>query len=147
MIEALSSSHNRTVTALLLVIAGALAAAAALVGISDNLPGILLLYAAAFALVLAFVHPWRASRKFRYLFYASALGFVVFAVAHNVLEVVAGRMGGPGLVVAALQGIQVAAFLIALLICPAAFIIGLAGGVVMWIRGRRRSLPSQSPGR
>jgi hypothetical protein len=137
VIEALSSPRGRRVTVLLLVIAGVLAAAAAIVGISDNPPGIFLLYAGAFALVLAFVHPWRTSRQFRYLLYASVLGFVVFAVVHNVFEVVAGRMGGPGFVVAILQGTQVAAFLIALLICPPAFIIGVVGEVVLWIRNRR----------
>jgi len=136
MIEALSTHHNRVVTVVFLAIAAVLAAAAGIVGISDNPPGILMLYAGAFALVLAFVHPWRTSRQFRYLLYASVLGLVVFAVVHNVFEVVAGRMGGPGFVVAVLQGIQVAAFLIAILICPPAIIIGVVGEVVMDIRNR-----------
>ena len=136
MIEALSTHHNRVVTVVFMAIAAVLAAAAGIVGISDNPPGILMLYAGAFALVLAFVHPWRTSRQFRYLLYASVLGLVVFAVVHNVFEVVAGRMGGPGFVVAVLQGIQVAAFLIAILICPPAFIIGVVGEVVMDIRNR-----------
>ena len=137
MIEALSTHHNRVVTVVFMAIAAVLAAAAGIVGISDNPPGILMLYAGAFALVLAFVHPWRTSRQFRYLLYASVLGLVVFAVVHNVFEVVAGRMGGPGFVVAVLQGIQVAAFLIAILICPPALVIGAVGGVAMAIRNRR----------
>jgi hypothetical protein len=140
VIEALSTHRNRVVTAVFLAIAAACAAAAGLVGISDNPPGILLAYGAAAALVLAVVHPWRSSRQYRYLLYASVLGFVVFAALHNVFEVVAGRLGGPGVVVAVLQGIQVAAFLIAVLICPPAVIIGAAGAVVMWIRNRRRAV-------
>jgi len=133
--EALTS-RARALTIVLLVIAGVLAGGAALAGISDNPPGILMLYAGAFALVLGFVHPWRTSRQFRYLLYASVLGFAVFAVVHNVFEVVAGRMGGPGFVVAVLQGIQVAAFLIAVVICPPALFIGAVGAVVMAIRTR-----------
>jgi len=43
--------------------------------------------------------------------------------------------------VAVLQGIQVAAFLIAVLVCPPAVIIGAVGAVVMWIRNRRRPVP------
>ena len=139
MIEALSTPRNRKVTVVFLAIAAALAAAAGLVGISDNPPGILLAYGAAAALVLAFVHPWRTSRQFRYLLYGSFLGFLVFAVAHNLFEVVAGKMGGPGFVVAVLQGIQVAAFLIAVLVCPPALVIGAVGAVVMAIRNRRRA--------
>lgn len=137
--EALSTPHNRRRTAVCLGIAGLLAIAAGLVGISDNPPGILLAYGTAAALVLAFVHPWRTSRQFRFLLYASALGFAVFAVVHNVFEVVAGRLGGPGFVVAVLQGIQVAAFLIAVLVCPPALVIGAVGAVVMAIRNRRRA--------
>jgi hypothetical protein len=138
MIEALSTPRSRRVTVLLLVIAGVLAAAAAIVGISDNPPGILLAYGAAAALVLAFVHPWRTSRRFRYFFYISFVGFAVLVVVHNVFEVVAGRIDGPGFVVAVLQGIQVAAFLIAVLICPPALVIGAVGAIVMAIRNRRR---------
>lgn len=139
MIEALSTPRNRKVTVVFLAIAAALAAAAGLVGISDNPPGILLAYGAAAALVLAFVHPWRTSRQFRYLLYGSFLGFLVFAVAHNLFEVVAGKMGGPGFVVAVLQGIQVAAFLIAVLICPPALLIGAVGAVLIAIRNRRQA--------
>jgi len=61
---------------------------------------------------------------------------VVFAVLHNVFEVVAGRMDGPGFVVAVLQWIGVAAFLIAVLVCPPAIIIAVVGEVVMDIRNR-----------
>jgi len=138
LIEALSTPRRRKTTVAFLVIAGILAAAAGIVGISDNPPGILLAFGAAAALVLAFVHPWRTSRQFRYFFYISFVGFALLVVVHNVFEVVAGRMGGPGFVVAVLQGIQVAAFLIAVLICPPALVIGAVGAVVMWIRSRRR---------
>ena len=139
MIEALSTHRNRVVSVVCVAIAGVLAAAAGFVGISDNPPGILLAYGAAAALVLAVVHPWRSSRQYRYLLYASVLGFVTFAVLHNVFEVVAGRMSGPAFVVAVLQGIQVAAFLIAVLVCPPALILGAVGAVAMWVRNRRRA--------
>lgn len=65
MIEALSTHRNRVVTVVFLAIAAALAAAGGLVGIGDNPPGILLAYGAAAVLVMAVVHPWRTSKKFR----------------------------------------------------------------------------------
>ena len=141
MIEALSTHRNRVLTVVVLAIAAAFAAAAGLVVINDNPPGILLAYGAAAVLILAVVHPWRTSKKFRYLLYGSFVGFFVFAFVHNVFEVVAERMGGPGFLYAVLQGIQVAAFLIAVLVCPPALVIAAVGAVVMAIRNRRRPVP------
>src|SRR5512143_2514822 len=96
MIEALSTPRNRIRTLILLVVCGLSAIAAAIIGIDDNLPGILLAFLAAAALILAFVHPWRTSRQFRRLLYASALGFVVSSVLHNVFEGIASNSGGLG---------------------------------------------------
>jgi len=47
-------------------------------------------------------------------------------------------IGGPAFLVAVLQGIQVAAFLIAVLICPPALGFGTVGAVLMAIRNRHR---------
>ena len=67
MINAFSTLGNRGKTFVLLVICGLLAIAATIVGINDNLPGILLAFLAAVAFVLAFAHPWRSARKFIFL--------------------------------------------------------------------------------
>ena len=65
MFEAFATRHNRNRTAVWIAVCCILSAAAAIEGISDNLPGILLAFGAAIALVLAFVHPWRSATKFR----------------------------------------------------------------------------------
>jgi hypothetical protein len=109
--------QGRRLTLLLLVICGALAAAAGVVGIDDNLPGQSLAWLSAIALVLAFVHPWRTARRFLLLIGASALGFVVFAVLSASMEN-AGVFGG---------GVF---FLLALFLCPAALLVGIIGAVV-----------------
>ena len=109
--------QSRRLTLLLLVISGALAAAAGVVGIDDNLPGQSLAWLSATALVLAFVHPWRTSRRFLLLIGASALGFVVFAVLSAAME--NAGVGGGGVF-----------FLLALFLCPAAFLVGITGAVV-----------------
>ena len=57
MFEAFAARHNRNRTAVWIAVCCILSAAAAIEGISDNLPGILLAFGAAIALVLAFVHP------------------------------------------------------------------------------------------
>ena len=141
MIDILSTPHNRIRTLILLVICGLSAIAASVVGIDDNPPGILLAFLAATAFVLAFVHPWKTSRQFRRLLYASALGFVVFGLLHIVCEAIASNGGGSGLVQDLLNGVGAVLFLIAVLICPPGMLVGAVGAVVMSIKNRRRSTP------
>ncbi len=138
MIAAFSTPHNRIRTFILLVICGYSAIAAATVSIDDNPPGILLAFLAATAFVLAFVHPWRTARQFRLLLYASVLGFALFAIVNNVFAAVAHNSATAGALQTLLQGLAVAAFFLATLICPAAFIVGAIGSVAMFIRSRRR---------
>ena len=65
---------------------GCLALVGALVvGIDDNPPGIALIFGAMICLIASAVWTWRRPRSFLLLFAGSVLGFVVFAVLHNVL--------------------------------------------------------------
>jgi hypothetical protein len=132
MTEALSKSQWKW-TLFLLVVCGALAAAAGLAGIDDELPGQSLAWLSAIALVLAFVHPWRTSRRSLLLIGASALGFVVFAVLSAVMEN-AGVVG---------EGVF---FLIALFLCPAGALVGIVGAVAAFVTSRRvHDLPPAKP--
>jgi hypothetical protein len=139
MLQALATPQDRSRTLILLAIAGATAIAATLVGISDNPPGILLALAAAVALVLAFVHPWRTSTQFRRLLVTSALGFLLFAVLHNVFEALAGMWEHIAVLNGLLDGLAAAAFLLATLVCPAAFLASVAALVIGLTLNRRRS--------
>ena len=136
MFEAFSTPPSRRRTLLLLAVCGVLAAAAGAVGIDDNLPGVSLAYLSATALVLAFVHPWRTSRQFRRLVYASGLGFVAFAVLSNVLEGVAWKVGGQSPFEGLLNGAGAVFFVIATLLCPPGFVVGVIGAVVTSRRER-----------
>jgi hypothetical protein len=132
IIQAFSKSQWKW-TLLLFVVCGALAAAAGVVGIDDNLPGQSLAWLSAIALVLAFVHPWRTSRRFLLLIGASALGIVVFAVLSAVMEN-AGVVGG---------GVF---FLIALFLCPAGVLVGIVGAVATFVASRpAHHLPTAKP--
>ena len=143
MLKALSTPRNRTITYILLAVCCVFGGAAGVVGISDNLPGIILTFGAAVVLVLTFVHPWRTAKQFRRLLYASLIGFVVFTILHNVFEALSGKLAG-GAFQSVLQGIDVASFLIAILICPPALAIGIIGTIVMSIRDSRRSTPGSN---
>jgi len=89
MVSAFSPPQNRKKTLILLAMCGLLAIAAVVVGIDDNLPGILLAFLAATAFVLAFAHPWRTARKFMFLLLASILSFVLFIILNIILDTVA----------------------------------------------------------
>jgi hypothetical protein len=139
MLQALATPQDRTRTLILLAIAGATAIAAILAGISDNPPGILLALASSAVFVLAFVHPWRTPRQFGRLLLASVLGFLLFTVLHNVFDALAGMADQIAVLHGLLDGLGGAAFLIATLVCPAAFLVSVVALVIALILSRRRS--------
>ena len=137
MFKSLISPRNMIVSFILLVACCILGFAASAVGIDDNPPGLALAFLSAIALVLAFVHPLRTSKQFRYLIYASGIGLILFGVIHNVFEGVASNGGEPSLVHGLLSGAGVASFFIAILVCPAGLLIGAVGAAIMSGRERR----------
>ena len=117
--------------------AGAVLIGAALaVGIDDNLPGVALLYLGAAAVVLAFTHSLRTTRQFRRLALSAVATFAVSAVLHNVLEFGAQMLGVETVVGRALDVVQTAFFLAAVLLCPIALIVAAIGWVAAWRRER-----------
>jgi hypothetical protein len=126
MFEAFSKVQRRR-TLLLLVVCGALAAAAGVVGIDDNSVGGSLAWLSAVALVLAFAHPWRTSRRFLLLSGASVLAFVAIVVGGGLLDNAGVGMGAVGS----------AAFYIAIFLCPAGLVVGIIGAVVTLVTSRR----------
>jgi len=141
MIPALSTPQNRKRSLLLLAGSAVLALGAVAVGVNDNLPGLLLGFLAAVALVLAVVHPWRTEEQYRYLLWGSLAGSIVLAFLHNGFEALAHSAAGSGVVHGTLTAVAVASFLIAVLVGPPAFVVGLCGAVVMSIRNRRHPTP------
>jgi hypothetical protein len=131
MLQALATTQDRLRTLILLGISGAAAVAAFLVGIDDNLPGILLALAAAVTLVLAFVHPWRSTREFRRLFLASVLGFLLLAVLHNIFDAFAGTAEHVAVLHDLLEVLGGLAFIVATLLCPAALLVSIVALVVL----------------
>jgi len=133
MTSAFLPPHNRKMTLILLAMCGLLVIAAVVVGIDDNLPGILLAFLAATAFVLAFVHPWRTARKFMFLLLASILGLVLFIILNIILDTVAQNPANTGTLQDLLQSPVIDAFIIIIaMILSAAFIVGAVGSVAMF---------------
>lgn len=130
--------HRLGVRAGLVAIGCVALAGGLIVGISDNLPGIALVYGALICLVLAVVYRWRRPKSFLLLFALSALGFIVFAILHNVFYAI-GESVDIVWVKALLEGLHVGAFLIAILLCPAVILVGFVGWIAALIRTRQEA--------
>jgi uncharacterized membrane protein (UPF0136 family) len=140
MIDAFSTPSNRNKALILLAICGLLAIAAVVVGIEDNLPGILLAFLAAIAFVLAFVHAWRTARKFMFLLLASVLGLVLFVILNIILDSAAQNPATSDALQNLIQSPAINALIVTIaMIIPAAFIVGAIGSVAMFIRSRRQA--------
>lgn len=135
MLKAFSTPGDRRRTLALLATCAALALAAAFLGVDDNPPGLWLAFLSAAMLATAFAHSWRSPASFRRLMYASGLGFLVSVVLHNVFAAAASVPDLPGFAQGVLMGAGVVFFFTAILLCPAAFVVGAVGAVVM---ARRR---------
>ena len=125
-----STKSSRRVTLLWVVICCGSLIAAFIVGISGNLPGLLLCYLAAISIILAFVHSWRRVKYFFILLSASLVGFFVFVVLHNVFYGLGQMAADTNILAQLLDFFHAIFFIIATLVCPAGFLIGVVGSVV-----------------
>lgn len=105
-----------------------------MVGIDDNPPGLALLSLGFASFILIFVHRWRSVKQFGLLLLASAVGFPVAVVLHNVLDVLAGKAGGIAVVEPVLSALAVVFFFVAVFLCPVGSLIGIVGCLVMFVR-------------
>ena len=129
---------NRRLTIGLFVLCGGLAIAAAVVGVADNLPGILLALLAGMAAVAAFVHPWRTADQFWHLAFYSVLGLLLFGGLHIVSEALVPHRTA-ALSKYVLEPLATGAFFVAILVCPAAFLVGIIGALIAFIGSRRHA--------
>ena len=140
MTIAFSTRHNRKMTVILLAVCGLLAIAAVVVGIDENLPGILLAFLAATAFVLAFVHPWRTTRQFMFLLLASVLGFILFIILSMISDSIVQNPASSDTLQKLIESpVNEALSIIFAMLCSAAFLVGVVGAVIMFICNRRQS--------
>ncbi|MFC1676361.1 hypothetical protein ACFL3G_04785 [Planctomycetota bacterium] len=108
-------------------------AGAIIIGIDGNLPGLVLFYGSAVSFILAIVHTWRKVKYFLILMAASLIGFFVFVVLHNVFYGL-GQLAAEIIVLnRLLDFLHAVFFIIATLVCPAGFLIGVVGSIATFI--------------
>ena len=82
-------------------------------------------YIAAALVVACFVHRWRSVKKFLVLAGGSVVGFVVGAVLHNVFYGLGELTADVAVVHYGCEFVHVAFFIVAVLFCPAGFLVGV----------------------
>jgi len=116
----------------------ALVISAIVVGVSDNIPGIILCYLATVVLVMAPIRTWRRTKKFLILLGASVIGFFVFVFLHNAFYALTILTSHIAALSHLMEAFHVAFFLIAVFLCPATFLVGAVGSIVFAIRRWRK---------
>jgi len=125
-----STKSSRMATLLWVVMCCGSLAAAFIVGISNNRLGLALCYVAASSIILAFVHRWRKVWKFLILLGASVIGFPLFVILHNLFYGLGELAAGIIVLSHLLEFLHATFFLIAVLVCPAGFLISAVGIIV-----------------
>jgi len=136
----------RRLTLALLAVGCAFLAAGLVIGIGDNPPGLVLVYLAVSAWIVAFAHRWRRVKSFLILLTASLVGFPLSVVLHNVFYALAEVASDVVGLSQALGFLEVVFFLVALLVCPPGVLIGAVGSAVLALsRFRRERVSDELP--
>lgn len=133
----IGDKNKHKITLILLLIGCILIVLSLIIGISDNFPGILLCYLGITSLMLAFTHHWREIKKFIILLLWSIIGFPVSVVLHNLLYALGKILAENVILNQMFEILHVLFFLIAILICPPAMLIGAVGSLVTYIRKKK----------
>jgi len=129
--------RNQKTTLTLAAVFCALVLAAILIGVSDNIPGIVLCYLAATIPVIALTLAWRELKKFLILLGVSIAGFFIFVLLHNGFYAL-GTITSHIVVLSHLIGaLSVVSFCIAVFLCPPAFLVGAVGSIALAIKRRK----------
>ena len=116
----------------------ALVISAIVVGVSDNIPGIVLCYLATVVLAVASTRTWRKTKRFLILVVASVIGFFVFVFLHNAFYALTILTKHIAALSHLMEAFHVVFFIIAVFLCPATFLVGAAGSIVCAIIERRK---------
>ena len=103
--------------------------AAALIGISDNLPGIILIYLSLTCLVVAWVWSWHSPRDFWILLGLALLSFPVGVFLHNMLYALGTVISNIPILAGLIEFLEVIFFLIAVIVAGPVGMVALAGGI------------------
>ena len=116
----------------------ALVISALVIGVSDNIPGIVLCYLATVTLVVAPTRTWRKAKRFLILLGSSVVGFFVFVFLHNAFYALTILTNHVAVLSHLMEAFHVMFFIIAVFLCPATLLVGAVGSIVCTIMGWKK---------
>lgn len=136
MSSQVAASRNVRVTVFFVAAAVLLGTAAAIIGLGPNSAAIPLWMGASACAVLAVAHPWRQPRRWLMLGIGSLLVGLLAAIVHNFAEGGATYLPEASFLAGLLRVVGVTLFLAAILVAPAAIVVGFVGSIVAALRLR-----------
>lgn len=123
----------------ILLVAGLLSGVgSAILGVSDNPPGIALLYICLACLAGAWVWNWPSAQEFWQLLIASLAAFPVAGILHNLLYALGTVVQGIPVIYELVGFLGVFFFLVAVMAAPPAAVVALLGGISVSWQGMSR---------
>ena len=132
----LFNPQNRNITLGLLLTGAVFVMVATSIGISDNAPGIILLFIGLVLLMLALVHFWRKERSYLILLVVCFAGGILFAILHNLLDALATKVADITFLAWLAEVSSAASFIIAVMICPVGVLLGFFGAILTYFLKR-----------
>jgi len=112
---------------ILIALAIGMGITAALIGISDNLPGIILIYLSLTCLAVSWVWSWHSPREFWILLGLALLSFPVGVFLHNMLYALGTVVNNIPILAGLIEFLEVIFFLFAVIVAGLVGIVALAG--------------------
>ncbi|NKQ35743.1 MAG: hypothetical protein HF973_09030 [Chloroflexi bacterium] len=125
----------------LIVLAALALGTALLMGVSDNVPGLILVYLACGLLIVAFVCTWREPQPFLKMLIVSLISVPVFVVLHNLAYAVTQSTLDTPLISGFFEFLGAICFIIAMVIAPTAVVISAIGSIITALHNRGRHQP------
>ncbi len=135
-ISFLKDQVKRPLTTPLLIAAGISLLIALILGISANPPGVAFMYLSATLLCASLVHHWQKPRHYGTLFAVAVISFPVLALIHNIFELLNGKIGSIIFINQMFDGISVIGFIGAVVLSPAAALVGMFMGLYYLLKDR-----------
>ncbi len=136
IIEILKTQINRPRTLPLLGSGLTLIVLALIIGINDNPPGVGLAYLGLILVAFSCTHHWREASRFGTLFAVAVISFPVLVLLHNIFETINENVGPIIVITQLFQGISVISFVGAVMVVPAAGMVGLLAGLFYLIKSK-----------
>ena len=116
-----------------------------ILGVSDNPPGIILLYVGLTCLAGAWIWTWSGPRDYWILLLISLMAFPLGVLLHNLFYALATPAGGIRILSALLEFLHVFFFLVALMAAGPTALAALIGGIInSWFGMKRLTLKNRS---